>query len=202
MKSALVIGCAANVWQDVSDAKKLMKFDAIYCVKQMGVHYSKKFDVWVTLHPEAMDVYEIERKGLRYPNGYQIVAPPKNELSSDHKDKGNIARRVSYLFSDVSTASASSGIYGAKVALEDGFDKIVLAGVPMTPEAGHFLPESKNVSGQMRGKIWTQHNAFMSGFNIAVPHLKGKVKSMSGYTKQVLGAPTQEWLTSTPVGER
>lgn len=164
-KSVLVIGCAAGVWDDIKAAQALGSFDAVYCVKQMGIHYPKKFYVWVTLHPEAMDVYEIERKALGHPGGYQIVAPPPSELGT-HGKKGNIARRVSYLWPDaVTNGSASSGIYGAKVALEDGFSKIVLAGIPMTPEGGHFLPGTKNVLGQTRGKTWDGHGAFVSGLN-------------------------------------
>lgn len=192
---ALVIGCASNVWQEAEAAHRLTKFDAIYCVKQAGIYYPH-LDVWVTLHPEAMDDYEAQRNNFGLPDGYEIVAPPSNELGS-HGSKGRITRRVSYLWpgSD-SSASASSGIYGAKVALHDGFDKVILAGVPMSPEAGHFKPESKTVSGQVRGKVWTGHGAFVVGFNEAVPHLIGKVKSMSGHTQQVLGAPNAEWLAS------
>lgn len=193
MKSALVIGCAANVWEDVKAACDLVHYDAVYCVKQIGINYPRTFQTWITLHPEAMDDYEAQRHNLGLPNGYEIVAPPPHELGM-HGAKGNITRRVSYLWSNKSNASASSGIYGAKVALEDDFDRVVLAGIPMTPEAGHFKPESKNVAGQVRGKVWTQHNAFVSGFNFAVPYLIGNVKSMSGHTMKVLGAPTLEWL--------
>lgn len=193
MKKALVIGCAACVWDDLKAAKALGSYDAIYCVKQMGVHYSKKFDFWVTLHPEAMDIYEIQRKALGFPGGYEIVAPLSNELGM-HGSKGNIARRVSYRWNKDDNSSASSGIYGAKVALEDGFDRVVLAGIPMTPEGGHFLPEGKTVSGQVRGKVWNGHSSFVVGFNYAIPHLRDKVKSMSGHTQKVLGAPTREWI--------
>lgn len=194
MKTALVIGCASGVWQEVRAAKALAVYDAIYCVKQMGIHYSKPFDVWITLHPEVMDDYERQRNVFDFPNGYQIVAPPKSELGHDHKDKGNIARRVSYLWNENNNASASSGIYGAKVALEDGFERIVLAGIPMTPEAGHFLPDSRTVSGVRRGSTWQGQSAFTEGYRMAVPFLRGKVRSMSGLTRDNLGHPTEEWL--------
>lgn len=195
VKSALIIGCAACVWDDVVAAKELTSFDAIYCVKQMGIHYPAAFDVWITLHPEAMDQYELQRYALGLPNGYQIVAPPADELGQ-HGKKGNITRRVSYLWPEANNgnASASSGIYGAKVAIEDGFDRVVLAGIPMTPEGGHFKPGTKAVTGGTRGKVWTGCSAFEVGFTAAVPFLMGKVKSMSGRTQRILGAPTKEWF--------
>lgn len=193
---ALVIGCAACVWDDLEAAEPLANYDAIYCVKQMGIHFPKKFDVWITLHPEVMDDYETQRREKGFPDGYQIVAPPPNELGM-HGAKGNIARRVSYILSKDLSASASSGLYGAKVAVEDGFDRVVLAGIPMTPEGGHFLPASRNVSGHTRGAIWSGHSSFVVGMNVALPQLKGKVRSMSGYTEKVLGAPTREWLNAS-----
>lgn len=197
MKSALVIGCAANVWDDIKAAKALANYDAVYCVKMIGVYYPDKFDVWVTLHPEAMDEYEAQRHAAGLPNGYQIVAPRQTELSAEHRMKGNVARRVSYLWpGSASNASSSSGIYGAKVAMADGFDRIVLAGIPFEPEGGHFKPESRAVAGNVRGKVWSQHSAFISGFNEAAPRLKGKVRSMSGHTQKVLGAPDKKWLAS------
>lgn len=194
MKSALVIGCAACVWDDIKSAKALGSYDKTYCVKAIGIHYPDTFDFWVTLHPEAMDGYELQRYRLGLPNGYQIVAPPSHELGM-HGRKGNIGRRVSYLWPNADgSASASSGIYGVKVALEDGCDRIVLAGIPFTPEGGHFMPESKTVQGQVRGVVWSGHSSFVSVFNETVPRLKGKVKSMSGHTMEVLGAPSRGWL--------
>jgi len=193
-RRALIVGCASCVWDDVRAAFDLCNYHAIYCVKQMGIHWPGKFEVFVTLHPEAMDSYEHQRKVLGFPDGYQIVAPPAKELGM-HGEKGNIARRVSYLWPNSDgSSSASSGIYGAKIALDDGFERAVLAGVPMTPEGGHFLPETKSVTGGTRGKVWTGCGAFEIGFNNALPYLMNRVKSMSGRTQKVLGAPTKEWL--------
>jgi hypothetical protein len=73
---ALVVGCAANVWDDVRAAREIGEFDATYCVKMAGIHWPETFQVWVGLHPEFMDGYEAERHKLGLPNGYEIVAPP------------------------------------------------------------------------------------------------------------------------------
>lgn len=178
---ALVVGCAACVWDDVRRAKALANFDRIYCVKMIGVDWPDKFDTWVTLHPEWMNDYEAKRKERGLPNGYEIVAPPEGELGA-HGKKGNISRRISYRWPGM-TASASSGIYGAKVALDDGH-KIVLAGIPMTVDGGHFA----------RGQPWRQRDSFMAGWNYAMPHLKNDARSMSGFSREQLGAPTREWL--------
>lgn len=147
-----------------------------------------------------MDAYEAERAALGLPGGYEIVAP-LDGMVGRHAGKGkNIKRKTDYRFPGMN-ASASSGIFAAKVAIDDGFERIVLAGIPMTKEAGHFLPKTKNVDGEIRSTIWNHLDNFASGnpkipkgFELALPFMRGKVKSMSGYTAQVLGTPDRAWL--------
>ncbi len=182
MANALVVGCANNVWADVKAAQELTKFDRVYCVKLAGVHWPEDDFTWCTLHPEFMDKYESERASLGLPKGYEIVAPMSNEVGQ-HGQKGNINRRITYRYEGMNS-SASSGIYAAKIALGDGYSKVILAGVPLDGKLGHFT----------RGKPWAQVDSFNNGFNKSVPHMMGKVKSMSGKTRDVLGAPTKEWL--------
>lgn len=187
MAKALVVGCAANVWREVDEAQSIGSFDRVYCVKLAGVHWAEGYFIWCTLHPEFMDKYESERRDLGMSGEYEIVAPLENEVGG-HGKKGRIARRVSYRYKGMN-ASASSGIYAAKVALDDGFNRVVLAGVPLQQDGGHFT----------RGKPWMQVDSFTGGFEQSVPHMKGKVRSMSGLTRDVLGYPDKEWLNGTDV---
>jgi hypothetical protein len=181
MRRALVIGCSSNVWQDVEVAQNHCLFDAIYCVKLAGVHWLGPRFVWATLHPEFMDAYEAERKWLGHHMDYEIVAPLPGEVGM-HGRKGNIHRRVSYRYPGMDS-SASSGGYAAKIALEDGFDRVVLAGVPMDT-GNHFT----------RGKPWLQRDSFTKGFQKSIPHFAGRVRSVSGWTQELLGAPDPDWL--------
>lgn len=185
MKLALVVGSAACWMNDVNAARDLCTFDAVYCVKRAGIHWPEPFQVWATLHPEMMDDFEKRRAAEGLPGGYEIVAPPPNEVGM-HGKKGNIARRVSYRWPGMSS-SAGSGIYGAKIALEDGFN-VVLAGSPMNDDP-HFLKHETHGTGK-----WSAVGSFLPGFENALPHLMGRVKSMSGLTREKLGAPTPEWL--------
>jgi len=81
-------------------------------------------------------------------------------------------------------ASGSSGLYAVKLALEAGADKVVLAGVPMSAEAAHFFsPEP-----------WQEVGGFIDAWSIVHPRLQHTVRSMSGWTRERLGAPTPDWL--------
>lgn len=183
LRRALVIGCAEGVWDDVRKARDLCAFDAIYCVKLAGVHYRGGCFTWVGLHPEFMADYKRQRSELGHHSQFETVAPPDSELGTAGKNM-KVDRRVSYRYPGMNS-SASSGGYGAKVALDDGFQRVVLAGIPMIKEAKHFT----------RGKDWLQREAFTKGFQQSVPFFAGRVKSMCGWSQELLGAPSVEWLT-------
>jgi len=180
MTRALVIGCAAEVWQEVEAAQALATFDAIYAVKMAGIHWEGYFH-WITLHPEFMDRYKAERRTLGLPDTYEVVAPQAHEVGAHAHHPAD--RRVTYRWPNMSS-SGSSGLFAAKVALEDGHDRVVLAGVPMQREASHF----------QRARPWVDVDGFMPAWNVAKSHLLGKVKSMSGWTQNLLGAPDAQWL--------
>ena len=181
MKLALVVGCANEVWQEVEAAQKLAAFDTIYCVKMAGIHWDQGPFVWVGLHPEFMEKYKEERRKLGLSDDYVTVGPLQSETGRHHAITSD--RYVTYKWPGM-TASGSSGLFGVKVALDDGHDRVVLAGIPMTRETGHFA----------RGAPWLQFDCFTPAWTQMKPKLIGRVKSFSGFTRDLLGPPTKEWL--------
>lgn len=182
LKRALVVGCAACVWEDLQQAKEMVDFDRVYCVKLAGVHWRGGRFVWVGLHPEWQEKYTAERQSLGRHMDFETVAPPDGELGTEGKGR-KIDRRVSYRYKGMDS-SASSGGYAAKVALDDGFERVVLAGVPMETNGSHFA----------RGKPWLQRDSFTIGFEKSVPFFAGRVRSVSGWTRELLGCPDRDWL--------
>lgn len=75
-------------------------------------------------------------------------------------------------------ASGSSALLGTMVAIDLGYEKIVLCGCPL---------EGKNPKGY-------PYEVFQKGWKEKEAQVKDKVKSMSGWTKQFLGEPTIDWL--------
>lgn len=191
MRVALVVGGAGRVAEDLRVTNSLFHPDRVYAVNDIGAHL-ETLDTWCTLHPEFMDGWEEERRLRGLLRCLDVVAPPPSEVGM-HGEKGRIARRVTYKWPDM-RSSASSGIYGAKVALDDGFDRVVLAGVPLTKEDGHFLPGAKTGYNVTRGKVWDQQRAFVAGYREALPRMIGRVRSVSGYTMETLGFPDEVWL--------
>jgi len=74
--------------------------------------------------------------------------------------------------------SGSSAMLGVLVGIDEGYDKIVLCGCPMI---------GKNKNDYSYSNF---HKGWYQNYN----HIKDKVRSMSGWTKELLGMPDMEWL--------
>lgn len=83
----------------------------------------------------------------------------------------------------------SSGLLAVRAALAAGHTRIILCGVPMEPDAGHFVRRRRwpHAIGFRRG--WIQHRA----------ELAPVLRSSSGWTRELFGAPTAEWLAAAGV---
>jgi hypothetical protein len=179
MKLAFIVGGAECVFEDLRNALAQFTPDAYYATNAIGANI-EKLNVWCTLHPEFMEKWEKQRLERGLSKNYEKVAPLKSEVGM-HGEKGGIDRRVTYRFPGMGS-SASSGIYAAKVAIEDGY-KAILIGVPLD-ESEHFE----------RKKAWTDSNQFQKGFSKALPYIKEHARSMSGRTMEALGLPTADWI--------
>lgn len=182
MKIALAIGSAKEVWDEVRAAHELCDYDEYYVCKMTGIEWDMGRFHWVTLHPEYMAEYKRLRRERGLPDCYEVVAPLIDEIGRHHEHP--VDRRHSYRFEGM-TSSGASGLFAVKVALDDGADRVVCAGIPMLKDSGHFF----------RGKPWEQVDSFRLGWERSLPHIKDKVRSLSGWTKELLGMPTPEWLS-------
>lgn len=182
-KKLLIVGGAACVWDDLARVDG-WPFDATAVINDMLVHYNGKVDYFCTLHPEKAVDWINGRKRAGYNQEYVKVGHTKLGPNGHILD-----REHEYVFSNV-TGSGSSSLLAVRVGIDDGFDRLVLAGVPMTAKAGHFL----------RNEDWAEVAEFTKAWVAAVPFILGKVKSMSGWTSGLLGIPTREWLDGVQPG--
>ena len=74
--------------------------------------------------------------------------------------------------------SGSSAITGTLAGIRIGYEKIILCGCPLTGNA----PEGNSYA------------AFREGWTVNREAFGDKVRSMSGWTREFLGAPTKEWF--------
>lgn len=80
--------------------------------------------------------------------------------------------------------NGSSSLLAVRAAVLSGHTRVVLCGVPMDPAAGHFVRRRQWPEGRGFRRGWLQHREEIAPF----------VRSCSGWTRDMFGAPTAEWL--------
>ena len=182
MKTALCLGGGACLEKDVADFHAMgVPYDVVIACNDAGYWWNGRLDHWVSLHPNKFTGWMEARRKNGYPAAGQLWA---------HRAEGGSAQAVKatrYQFPRQS-GSGSSGLFMAKVALEDlRLDRVVLCGVPLykTP---HFFDD----------KDWQSAESFRRAWLQVAPETLGKMRSMSGWTKVLLGSP-KDWAVNAGV---
>ena len=179
---ALVMGRAACVWKDVAAAMELCSYDKIIAVNHTGYDWFGRLDCWVSFHLQLFPTWASKRAQ----HGF---APASSYWTEGSQMK--VARRKPYLQSSfpfpiqsVACNGGSSGMIAVYVAFAVGCTRIVLAGIPLQQEEGHYDEKGPwTAAGRYREEWKKRHDV-----------LKDHVRSLSGWTRDFLGEPTKEWL--------
>lgn len=185
----IVLGGGAEVWYDVDTWERLAAPDhpvqlgswqgLFIAVNDIGVHWPRAIDHWVSCHADKFDAWKRQRAAH--------VGYPRVQATWGC----SLGQPVDFVVSP--WAWGSSGMLAVQVALELGCTKVILCGVPMTVTA-HF-GQSDEFNAVTTD--WRDAEAHWSKW--AAAHAAGHfgtdvVRSMSGRTRRVFGAPTLDWL--------
>lgn len=176
-RTALVVGGAECVWEDLDKVSGLFKPDLIIAVNDIGL-WLTHIDHWVSYHHSQLFRWAQQRldSGLPPPSSYWTN--PANFKTSPYPDG---------FFKTIKTEGGSSGWMATAVALQKEKCKVVLAGVPMVPAMRHFNDKQK-------GKPWVDGKNYLSHWKTHSVKYAQAIRSMSGFTKELFGEPTLEWL--------
>ncbi len=171
-KRALILGSAACRAEDEAAARALFKPDLVIAVNQAGADYPGQLDAWVSFHPELFPKWLTERRKAERPPATELFTAERRPLPHSVT-----ARRVG-------NWGGSSGLLACVVAIELKVTHGVLAGIPLDAYQGHYYsPE----------KPWRDGGNYRQAWIRKLDEL-GRFRSMSGLTREWLGAPTKEWL--------
>lgn len=162
----LILGGGRTVWTDYESVKPWK--GEIMAVNDIGAHFHERIRHWVTLHPEYMPGWRAYREGHLYGQGVPA-------MTHSHKMKPGIDKAW-----PVENVGGTSGLFACFLALMMGYNEIVLAGITMSND-GHYFDAPWYRSDFEDGAIqsvWRQART-----NI----FAGRVKSLSGFTKEWLG---------------
>lgn len=175
MTSALILG-GADCWlEDEKRARQLFTPDLIIACNHAGRDYPGQVDHWATLHLELFPGWIATRRANGLPDAKTLWV---------RSDKGPV---LGFETMRAQTWGGSSGLFCVAVGTHLGLAPMVLCGIPLRPERAHFDTPKKR---------WVEATQYRPGWIRHLHQMKGKVKSMSGWTGELLGQPTQEWIDS------
>lgn len=184
MSTALVLGGAGCVWADVEAALELGEFDGVVTCNDITAAWPGRIDAAVSLHSDSWPRWIIARDRAGYARPERVLG--HLEFTDRERRKDVVTGYAEYRFPG-QTRTGSSGLFALKVALVDlGFDRAVLCGVPMSAEHGHFFEPT----------AWRAAQAHQTGWREALPQFQDRARSMSGWTRKLLGPPTADWLSA------
>jgi hypothetical protein len=175
---AIIVGGAAGAYEEAVAATRacsrfippLLGVEDFVC-NDMIAEWPWLIAHAVTLHPHKMPGWLRERRARELPAPERLWC-----------HRGSVAG-----FTDWTRDWAgSSGLFAVKIARELGHERVILAGVPMTVQGGHFR----------RRQRWTAAFGFRPAWERRRAELAPYVRSMSGWTQEIFGAPDRAWLAS------
>ena len=182
VKIAAIIGCASCWENDLNQFKSICNDFDVFAIG-LDCPYKGEIKYFVTYHVEDIEPYRRKRIDGNLSCNYKVIAHT-NDFIKYCKERNKKQKWVNTNVDVVyphERPSGSSSLLGTKAALfKLGYDKVVLIGCPM--DMGNIL--NKNQSYSIFRKGWLHFKS----------DLVGKVKSMSGWTRELLGEPTKGWL--------
>lgn len=181
----LIVGGARCVWDDLSQVN-VTHYD-VMCINDIGVHLPVWIEHWYSNHADCLPWWKTCR-AFHYGD---VLSREKPDLFKMHSCFGGkikwpsdeMARVVKWPW----PGHGSSGLNAAYTGLGLGYENILLAGLPYDNDGHYFdAPEGHSILNE-RNK-WIKFAGFRKLWEQARDHIfEGRVRSLSGVTKDVLG---------------
>lgn len=160
----LVMGSGRCLWDDLSRFTEPCDKAVINFT---GSFYPENFDYWVSCHGDRFPVFQAARNE----RGYEPCGETHSCNGSPDK----------YWDMDY---GGSSGLFATLIGIAMGYDRIVLAGVPMDNNGHFFDPDNISPTGL------NSFEPLITTWRIARDEwFENKVRSLSGNTATLLGFP-------------
>ena len=167
-KPLVIVGCGRCVWDDLIKIKPLTLSPDIMLINRMGLIYPHRAHHFASVHPDWYEPVIKYHRGAK--DHWEPVQFHKPDMYQGYVPKG-----------------PDSSLFGCWIGAHLGYEKIMLAGVPLD-ESGHFY----DPPGYSKHKYL--HDHCVMEWKDGMAHWGEKVRSMSGQTKEWMGEPTEEWL--------
>lgn len=179
---AFVLGSAACLASDLEAAIALVPApDTVIAVNAASTIWRGPLPHLATMHPDKAPGWLTERARRGLPAPEVLWRPP-----------GSVRPADGLLWREADAWGGSSGLFGVSVARTIGATRIMLCGVPIDAQP-HFTDAHPWRDAIRYRHAWVSRKRFLVEY----------VRSMSGWTAELLGRPDREWLgavSSAPTG--
>ena len=162
----IIMGSARCLYDDLSH---LPYQGDVMAVNWAGLLYPMNKRHWVSLHPEEIPHY--------------LGLDKTNRLQKDHIFTHSTRdAEVVWDFDDPEIGNGTSSLFATLVALALGYTPVVLAGVPLDGTGNLYHPPDYLINSWADGSShdkWLEYR----------PLFVNRVFSLSGFTREILGAP-------------
>lgn len=177
MKPALIIGAAECVHDDLDSVRAMVDWKLsdrfrIVGVNDGGVLWEGPLHDWVSIHGDEFPEREARREELGAPGGYRKWTV--EDVHPDYRVDGG-----------------TSALLAAGAMRSEGHDRIVLAGCPFGP-MGYAVKHMHHENGEW--PFWRTYQEALPSLMRQHSWIEECVRSMSGFTRDLLGEPYRKWL--------
>jgi hypothetical protein len=179
---ALIIGGGGSVWDDLGELYRTFGpwRGLVIAVNDVGCHLPFAVDHWVTLHAEKIDAWTKARRA----NGHPAAGATWTR-------KGARSKQVTHVVTP--WGGGASGLLAVAVAHHLKAERAVLCGVPMT-RTPHFAQSAVHNAAV----AWKGSDSHYRAWTANAHRLTPWVRSFSGRTRELLGAPDAAFIGVAP----
>jgi len=184
----VILGTAPCLETDLDDLASIGTgngFDFFAVGLDCADRYLGRIDHAVSYHPKEFQEFR-ERRAK--------VGGNLDYVTHSHNENGKPDRVWPYM-----APSGSSAMLGVEAALGLGYAKVIVAGVSLYDKAYKRFQAGWKIRFDGSREDYAnelQHGTYREGVINALRDNKDRVRAMSGYPREILGAPTGEWLNS------
>lgn len=173
--TVVIAASGPQLWDDLA-ALEGREFD-LMAVNEAGIYIPARPQHWVSLHPEKFQWMLPLRRDVSFgPAGLHVGVPI-------HTHSVRACAGVMHVWptSYVSVRDGGSGLAACRIALGLGYEVGILAGMPIDGSRHFFDPP---------GPQGLDFGVYLGAFRAAARNeFRGRIRSMSGKTRELLGAP-------------
>ena len=177
MNRCVVLGTAPCMWDDLRRVPARLD---VVAVNRAGWLYLDPIVLWVSIHGPCLVSYIEQRRALGADMNFTAYGN-----FAENEESGDVIRW------NRPNGGGSSSLFATRIALEIGYERVVLAGVPLegattiSDHDGTEIVEEWSAAG---------FGVYHGGWKKAHDEIARYVRSMSGWTRETFGEPTAEWL--------